>query len=594
MPLRRTVVAAAAFVLGLLLLTTPAGAYPGAVFSFQNVPSVANASAAALQGVSCPEQGSCVGVGTTDVSGTPSALAETLAGGTWTPVQISPPGLTAPSLDAVWCSALNLCVAVGDYSASGTLEPLIETLSGGTWVATAGGLLPSGATSGQLLAISCVAITSCVAAGTYSDGGTGHMLVDTLSTGSWSPSSGADPGGATNAVASGIACFSMTSCLAVGSWTDAGAQNEPLLETLSGGTGSWTASILGAPGDQLTSLSCPSATSCMAVGTGSGGSGIVEVLSGTTWARTSLPLPWGTGTFSSVTAVSCAPPDASSCAVVGTVPVPGEQTCIFVDVYTAGYWSTGSCVPPLIETIEPALVGVTPRAVACPTLFTCIAVGDDNGQTAVALASQAPPPTPMVAGGYWLAAADGGVFNYGGAGFLGSAGSLHLNQPIVGTAATPDGGGYWLVAADGGIFNYGDAGFFGSAGSLPLNQPIVGMAATPDGGGYWLVAADGGIFNYGDAPFHGSAGSLHLNQPIVGMASTPDGGGYWLVAADGGVFNYGDAQFYGSAGSVHLNRPIVGMAATPDGGGYWLVAADGGDLQLRRRGASSGRRGPST
>ncbi len=25
--------------------------------------------------------------------------------------------------------------------------------------------------------------------------------------------------------------------------------------------------------------------------------------------------------------------------------------------------------------------------------------------------------------------------------------------------------GYWLVASDGGIFNYGDAGFFGSAGA---------------------------------------------------------------------------------------------------------------------------------
>ena len=38
-------------------------------------------------------------------------------------------------------------------------------------------------------------------------------------------------------------------------------------------------------------------------------------------------------------------------------------------------------------------------------------------------------------------------------------------------AATPSGGGYWLVAADGGIFSYGDAGFFGSAGSLHLNAP---------------------------------------------------------------------------------------------------------------------------
>ena len=41
-------------------------------------------------------------------------------------------------------------------------------------------------------------------------------------------------------------------------------------------------------------------------------------------------------------------------------------------------------------------------------------------------------------------------------------GAIQLNKPIVGTAATPDGKGYWLVASDGGIFNYGDAGFYGS------------------------------------------------------------------------------------------------------------------------------------
>ena len=34
------------------------------------------------------------------------------------------------------------------------------------------------------------------------------------------------------------------------------------------------------------------------------------------------------------------------------------------------------------------------------------------------------------------------------------------------------------MASDGGVFNYGDAGFFGSAGSLKLNQPIVGIAAS--------------------------------------------------------------------------------------------------------------------
>ena len=178
--------------------------------------------------------------------------------------------------------------------------------------------------------------------------------------------------------------------------------------------------------------------------------------------------------------------------------------------------------------------------------------------------------------GYWLVATDGGIFNFGGAGFFGSAGGLSLSKPITSMAATPDDAGYWLAATDGGIFAYGDAGFYGSTGNFRLNQPIVGMAATPDGRGYWLVATDGGIFAFGDAGFYGSTGNLTLNKPIVGMAATPDGRGYWLVASDGGIFAFGDAGFHGSTGNLTLNQPIVGMAATPDGKGYWLVASDGG------------------
>ena len=133
------------------------------------------------------------------------------------------------------------------------------------------------------------------------------------------------------------------------------------------------------------------------------------------------------------------------------------------------------------------------------------------------------------------------VLPFGGAGLFGSAESIHLATPIVGIAATSDGGGYWLAAADGGVFAYGDAAFYGSMGGRQLNSPIVGMAATSDGGGYWLVAADGGVFAFGDAAFHGSMGDTRLNAPVVGIAASPDGLGYWLVAADGGVFAFGDA-----------------------------------------------------
>jgi SpoIID/LytB domain protein len=179
-------------------------------------------------------------------------------------------------------------------------------------------------------------------------------------------------------------------------------------------------------------------------------------------------------------------------------------------------------------------------------------------------------------GGYWLAASDGGVFSFGNAGFHGSMGGRHLNEPIVGMAATPNDEGYWLAASDGGIFSFGDAQFYGSMGARHLNKPIVGMAATPDGKGYWLVASDGGIFSFGDAKFYGSMGARHLNKPVVGMTSSPTGKGYWLVASDGGIFSYGDADFHGSTGAMVLNEPVVGMARNAAGSGYWLVARDGG------------------
>jgi CHAP domain len=201
-------------------------------------------------------------------------------------------------------------------------------------------------------------------------------------------------------------------------------------------------------------------------------------------------------------------------------------------------------------------------------------IGSALSSVMVAMATN-PASTPENQG-YWLAAADGGVFTQGNAGFYGSLGALRLQGPVVGMAATPDGRGYWLVALDGGVFSFGDAAFYGSMGATRLNQPVVGMAATPDGRGYWLVAADGGIFSFGDAHFYGSMGAVPLVAPVTGMAATPDGRGYWMVAADGGIFTFGDAPFYGSMGGHVLNDPVVGMAPSPHGAGYLLVATDGG------------------
>lgn len=69
----------------------------------------------------------------------------------------------------------------------------------------------------------------------------------------------------------------------------------------------------------------------------------------------------------------------------------------------------------------------------------------------------------------------------------------------VGGARRPA-GGFWVVAADGGVFSFGGAPFYGSMGGQPLNGPIVDIVARSTSAGYWLVAADSGIFAFGDAP----------------------------------------------------------------------------------------------
>jgi len=225
-----------------------------------------------------------------------------------------------------------------------------------------------------------------------------------------------------------------------------------------------------------------------------------------------------------------------------------------------------------------SITAVSPPNTAGTVDVTVTAAGGTSSATSADEFTYSTPPT-RAAAGYWLAAADGGIFTFGDAGFYGSMGGHVLNKPVAGIAAAPGGHGYWEVASDGGVFSFGHAGFYGSMGGKALNKPVVGIAATPGGHGYWEVASDGGIFTFGSAKFCGSTGGTHLNAPVVGVAATPTGNGYWEVAKDGGVFSFGSARFYGSEpglpASARVAAPVVGIAATPDGKGYWEVTSTG-------------------
>lgn len=174
-------------------------------------------------------------------------------------------------------------------------------------------------------------------------------------------------------------------------------------------------------------------------------------------------------------------------------------------------------------------------------------------------------------GGYWIAAADGGVFAFGNAPFYGSMGGQPLNSPVVGIAARPQGDGYWLVAADGGVFSFGAAPFHGSMGGQPLNEPIVGIASTANGQGYWLVAKDGGIFSF-NAPFHGSLGGSGFKD-IAAIATAFNSNGYWILRGDGSIYSY-NATYHGGSGH-HGRNDFIAIGARSNGGGYWLMTKNG-------------------
>ncbi|HVC66411.1 MAG TPA: hypothetical protein VND44_02355 [Acidimicrobiales bacterium] len=566
----RILPAAAAVLIGVALLVaaapSPAGASTSPTWSIASSANTSPTQDNYLNGVSCTSPTACVAAGVSYDGTHDHTLIETWDGTAWS---VTPSPNTSATqtnvLAAVSCTSPSACVAVGDSSDGTNNQTLIET-----WDGTAWSISPSPDTSptqdNSLSGVSCTSSTACVAVGDSSDGTQQQALIVTWNGTAWSlTSSPAAPPNQDNILV-GVSCTSATACVAAGRTFD-GTTNHTLIETWDGTAWSVTPSpnTSATHNDFLNGVSCTSSTACVAVGQSNDGTRnhtLIETWDGTAWSVTPSPNTSSTSD-DTLAGVSCT--SSTACVAVGQSS-DGTTNHTLIETWDGTAWSVTPS-PNASSTQANVLA-----AVSCASPTACVAAGffsgATNNQTLVASA--------IAVGGYRLVATDGGIFSFGSAPFYGSMGGTHLNQPVVGMAATPNGAGYWMVASDGGIFSFGAAAFHGSMGGSPLNRPIVGMASTPDGRGYWLVASDGGIFSFGDATFHGSTGALHLNQPIVGMAATADGGGYWLVASDGGIFAFGDATFQGSMGGQSLNKPIVGMAASPLGTGYWMVASDGG------------------
>ena len=532
----------------------------GATWSSQDpTPDVASSANPVTFDVSCPAPGTCVAAGYTNtvetISGStylvPSGpvLEKTVDGGAnWFAQSISLPPSTTLALVGVACASTSACEAGGGtVSLSSTAPP------GFVHAAVIGiaGACPL-VSSGQQSSTSCATVTT--------SGANAKVIVSGLANGT------AYVVSVTAANSAGDVGPATTSAPAmVGEPPPPPTVN--IVGQLQAVTVTWaqppSPAAVGAVTGYFVMLSTPAGT-------------VQDVsLPATTRLRTFNSLQSGTTYFATVSAVNAAgsnPTQSTSVTLQNRTQASGTVVAVVAAHSGAGYYlvtSAGDVYTFGDAQSEGDLTWPTPVTPAAPIVAMALT---PDGQ------------------GYWLVDADGDIYTLGDATYHGAIGQLdptqppggtnaaHLSAPIVGIAPTPDGGGYWLAAADGGVFSFGDATYHGSMGGRQLDAAVVAMAATPDGGGYWLAAKDGGVFAFGDASFDGSMGGITLVAPITAMAATSNGTGYWLAAADGGVFAFAPAGFYGSEGGqlTTLGHSAVGIAPTSDNYGYWLAGQDGG------------------
>jgi hypothetical protein len=540
-------VAATSLAIALIFVTSGQRTHAGAAPSGWNiVTSPGTGDDDVPLGTTCASSVTCWSVGVSianiNSSATFHALIQAWNGSSWS-LAPSPalPANEGSGLFSVTCAAGADCLAVGTVlGATGNpAGTLVERWNGASWTVVPSPT-PNGSAGGILQGVSCASGSDCWALGytTDTNGGPLNILAEHWDGSSWSivPT---DPSGQTFDQLTSVSCVGSSNCWAVGA---AGPVQQnpnflPIFPAAAGGQGliehwdghTWSATTsYSAPspeGSYLSHVACLDASDCWASGSTTNSSGsasgtLMERWNGSSWSMVATPDPPNTP-GSILAGVSCL--DAAHCWAVGSSGTfgggggSGFQPNNLIEIWNGSAWSIQ---PSPNVTAVSFLNSVTCQSVECWAVGSSITTpqGNDPGLRSLIEQMVLPPASNQR---FLLSARDGGIFTFGDAAFYGSMGAVHLNQPVVGIAATPDGHGYWEVASDGGIFTFGDAAFYGSVPGQAIRSqsPIAAIGSTADGQGYWLVTSNGSVFAYGDANYLGSLGGVPLAAPISGIAS---------------------------------------------------------------------------
>jgi hypothetical protein len=255
--------------------------WDGRRWSVQRTPTQALARRARVSyfaGVSCSSRTSCAAVGHSGNSAgsTGTSLAERWDGRRWTIVATpNPPGTRVSFLSAISCTSVGACTAVG-YAAhrSGLAATLIERWNGSRWTIQQSPT-PLTTASVQLTGVSCATSASCTAVGFFNAAGIDVILAERWNGSRWSIERARYPAGARAARLAAVSCSSTRSCTAVGSFSNRVGVDVTLAERRAGERWSVqrTLNPAGSIGSTLAGVACWSATRCVAVGSATSRSG---------------------------------------------------------------------------------------------------------------------------------------------------------------------------------------------------------------------------------------------------------------------------------------------------------------------------------
>jgi IPT/TIG domain len=276
-----------------------------------------------------------------------------------------------------------------------------------------------------------------------------------------SVSPGAGPiAGGTRVIITGTGFVATSTTVSFGTTAAAGQTvSSPTMmhATSPAGTGTVDITVTNAGGTSATSLAdefsyvaIPTVVSLSAMAGPSAG-GTIVVITGTSLSAASA-VDFGSTAATSYTVTSPTLVTATAPAGTGTVDVTvttigGASATSLADQFSyvavpgpgapAATVPTSTPVPvaPPAPIAPPGVVSTVPLPLLVPT-------GDGVAAT----------PTGS---GYWFLGPGGQLSEHGNAGDFGSTNSTALNASVVAVNSTTNGGGYWLAAADGGVFAFG-------------------------------------------------------------------------------------------------------------------------------------------